>query len=265
MTNLIYRLMIIDIWRPIFKGSGKNRKTLYYEITDIDDVLKTRKTGYVVRYLCDYCNSNIIKTTTSSSLFRKEYQYNTIESQTCRSCRTKICEYETKKTQIPFLVVLKSFEEEGYELLTTESEYNKPNRSQIKLKCVCISGHFYECTWNNWSRGKRCGECYKTNRFNNSVNSKQGWDMYNFLVWKYTNNNYKKYYNVINPLNLNRGKLKFDYNIDHKFSISEGFKNGITPKIIASVYNLEMLTRSENLSKGSKCSIKLENLLENFY
>lgn len=54
------------------------------------------------------------------------------------------------------------------------------------------------------------------------------------------------------------------YHLDHKYSISEGFKNNVPPKVIGSIYNLEFLLSTDNVKKGTKCSITLENLYELF-
>ena len=51
-----------------------------------------------------------------------------------------------------------------------------------------------------------------------------------------------------------RGKYKTDYHLDHKYSISEGFKNNILPGIIADISNLEMLPARDNIKKGAVCS-----------
>lgn len=57
-----------------------------------------------------------------------------------------------------------------------------------------------------------------------------------------------------------RGPLS--YHIDHKYSVFEGFKNNISHEIIGHICNLEMLEYNKNTSKGEKCSITLEQLLE---
>ena len=56
-------------------------------------------------------------------------------------------------------------------------------------------------------------------------------------------------------------KSKWDYHIDHEFSISEGFKNNVNPNIISAKENLEMLKSVDNLRKCGKCSITLDELL----
>ena len=80
------------------------------------------------------------------------------------------------------------------------------------------------------------------------------------IVVTLTEQNYKKYKNIINPDNLPRGNN--DYHLDHKFSIVRGFEEGISPEIIASPENLEMLFCRENISKKDTCSITKEDLYE---
>ena len=55
-------------------------------------------------------------------------------------------------------------------------------------------------------------------------------------------------------------RKRFGYHLDHKYSITEGFKNKVPPKVIGSIYNLEFIPYNVNVSKGTKCSIKLEEL-----
>jgi hypothetical protein len=53
---------------------------------------------------------------------------------------------------------------------------------------------------------------------------------------------------------------RFGFHLDHKYSITEGFKNKVPPKVIGSIDNLEFICYTDNLSKGTKCSITLEKL-----
>lgn len=59
-----------------------------------------------------------------------------------------------------------------------------------------------------------------------------------------------------------RGKAgeKGAYNIDHKYSISEGFKNKVPPEIIGHIKNLEMIPWKKNVKKQANCSITLKEL-----
>lgn len=54
---------------------------------------------------------------------------------------------------------------------------------------------------------------------------------------------------------------KAEFHIDHKFSISEGFKQRIPLWIISNRNNLELLPKVENLRKNSKCSIGYDELI----
>ena len=57
---------------------------------------------------------------------------------------------------------------------------------------------------------------------------------------------------------------RFGFHLDHKYSITEGFKNKVPPKVIGGIDNLEFICYTDNLSKGTKCSITLEKLNELF-
>jgi hypothetical protein len=50
--------------------------------------------------------------------------------------------------------------------------------------------------------------------------------------------------------------------IDHMFSIKSGFINGISPKIIGHIENLELITNAENIKKRDNNSISHEKLIE---
>lgn len=52
------------------------------------------------------------------------------------------------------------------------------------------------------------------------------------------------------------------YQIDHKYSITHGYQNGVSPLLIGGKHNLEMITWEENISKYTKSSIELDKLFE---
>jgi hypothetical protein len=91
------------------------------------------------------------------------------------------------------------------------------------------------------------------------------YDLYRKLVYKYTRTSLRKYKKIINPNNLKRGRNENEHHLDHKFSISEGFKNGIPPCIIGSQHNLEYILSKDNLIKLNKCTISLTNLCDIYY
>lgn len=252
--------MIINIWRPKFKIKENKRIIEYYEKIDYVDFYSDKKTGYIIIYSCDECNSGRLNKTNSSSLLNSKYS--NLENQICRSCRSRVSEYEIKNTRVDFDIIEKSFLNEYYFLITDSVEYySSENSSQLKLKVVCKNEHDYYTNWNNWKRGKRCRTCYDEKRRSEAVKYKEGFDLYLYEVCKLTNYNYRKFKNKINPNNLQRGIT--DYHLDHIYSIHDGFKNNIPVYIISDVKNLRMIKYDLNLKKGKRSDISINNLLIN--
>ncbi len=49
---------------------------------------------------------------------------------------------------------------------------------------------------------------------------------------------------------------------DHMLSVSEGYKQKINPLLLAHPANCKLLRHNDNISKGFKCSINIEELKE---
>lgn len=94
-------------------------------------------------------------------------------------------------------------------------------------------------------------------RFNN-IEDKQE---YYSKVWYLTEHTYKKCKSEIDPNNL-RSPL---YHLDHKYSVIRGYYDKVDPELIASKFNLEILPRSDNSKKNSKCSLSITTLKEMYY
>jgi hypothetical protein len=88
---------------------------------------------------------------------------------------------------------------------------------------------------------------------------KTEWELYREQVLNHTYKSWTHYQNKINPQNLERGA---NFELDHKFSITEGFKQNISPEIIGHYANLELLPKFDNRSKRISCSITLEELIK---
>jgi hypothetical protein len=88
---------------------------------------------------------------------------------------------------------------------------------------------------------------------------KSDWELYREQVLNHTYKSWQHYQDKINPLRLERGG---EYELDHKFSITEGFKQGVDPAVIGHFSNLELISKSANRSKRIRCSITLEELLQ---
>ena len=112
----------------------------------------------------------------------------------------------------------------------------------------------------NKSEGVSVGLVKRTGiNYNEYLKNLPEYKKYRLLVVKLTNKqpigllkNYEK-----------RGPSGVDgaYNLDHKYSILEGFKNNIKPEFIASLNNLVFIPWRDNVVKRTKCSISKEELI----
>lgn len=87
------------------------------------------------------------------------------------------------------------------------------------------------------------------------------YQIYRKKVKRLTEVTYKVYKSIINPNNLERvtnGKNGFQ--LDHKYSIIEGFLNNVEPEVISHHCNLQMIEWSSNRAKSKRCDIDLEQL-----
>jgi hypothetical protein len=87
---------------------------------------------------------------------------------------------------------------------------------------------------------------------------KTEWEVYREKVHNHTRTSWQGYQVIINPLNLKRGS---EYELDHKFSVTEGFKQGVSPSTIGHYANLELIPKDANRSKRINCSVTLEELV----
>ena len=83
---------------------------------------------------------------------------------------------------------------------------------------------------------------------------------YFIFVRALTERNYEIFKSLINPKNLKRS-WKANH-LDHIYSISQGFKDGVDPFWIAHPCNLQMLKARENKKKNAKCGHTIEELTE---
>lgn len=86
---------------------------------------------------------------------------------------------------------------------------------------------------------------------------------YRRAVSYYTEKTYEEYKHIINPDNLERGI--HSNHIDHIFPVIEGWKNGIDPKLLSHYSNLRIVDSYENLAKGDKAGISIDDFLKSIY
>lgn len=113
----------------------------------------------------------------------------------------------------------------------------------------------------NW-RKKKSSNIIKSKVKNGSAIDpayKDAWKLYEDAVDRITRESWIYHRQIINPAGLPRGTM---FELDHKFSKSEGFKNNIPPEIIGHPANLEMIDRSKNRKKYSMSSITIKELYQ---
>ena len=102
---------------------------------------------------------------------------------------------------------------------------------------------------------------------------------YDYSIFLSKQPEFKKYYNEVRNItakNLRKYKHLFDnldnigrcgekgkFQVDHIYSIKNGFINNITPHLIGHPSNLRVITWEENLKKSNNCEITLDELINN--
>ena len=150
---------------------------------------------------------------------------------------------------------------------TCLKEYGVENVFQsksIKEKIKKIKKEIYnDENYNNKEKGK---QTKIENGYWISNEQKIEFQKYRNQVDKYTDKTLKKEGKIFlnESWEEKRGKGKDKYNIDHKFSVIQGFLQNISPEIMGSKYNLQLISENENHSKYTRCSISKEELLKSY-
>jgi len=188
----------------------------------------------------------------------KNHIYKTSWANFKKGSRCRICDNGGKKTIEEISIFVNEF---GYKCLSKVYVGSKS-----KIIFMCNKNHVYKMTWSCILSGQRCPKCAIENKSgensyqwkNYTEEDRKNIKFYRDEVMKLSKINYKKYYHIINPNNLKRGRNKF--HLDHIYSIIDGFNNSVPPKIIASPINLRMLTENKNVVKNGNSHMSLEQL-----
>lgn len=85
-------------------------------------------------------------------------------------------------------------------------------------------------------------------------------EKYYLDVLKYTRQTFNKYYDLLCITYVR----SIDYHLDHIYSIYDGYKNRIDPKIIGSIHNLQIIPADINIKKNKKSWQTLEELINKY-
>jgi len=237
-------------------SSGGRCRMCYHNKKDRYDLVKLEfeKEGYTLLSE-DYINSNSklkFKCLNNHNHTIKWKHWNA--GHRCRKCYKLSYEYVKSK-----------FEEEDYILIS-----KKYINSLSKLDYVCPIGHIWNISYSSFKSGQRCKICDRIRRQGSGSPTWKDYSKkelrkiknYRNRVQFLTNINFKKYYTLINPKNLQRGK---DYHLDHIFSVTDGLKYSIPVEIISSTINLRLINSKENITKSGRSDMSLEDLYYLYY
>lgn len=291
--------MIINVWRPV----SKNKIIIRYDICENDEIYKKGSTGLKVIYKCDGIDCKFPNNTHSITRCHLNINrsINMCENlQICRSCQTsgnknpkygdnrtwyqvmgrerseemknryrdkfigiknpsKSIDVKNKKNQIVinFENISEFVSKSGYTLndISGDNKY-------ADLSLRCDKGHDFTMKYLNFKIGHRCVYCYHES-MRIPLDDIQNFKKYSKFVRYRSRSTFLKNRILIDPSGL---KLKDSnkYHIDHIYSVADGFRNNVDPKIISSMVNLRVVTSNDNLKKGGKSDIKLEDLLEKY-
>jgi len=133
-----------------------------------------------------------------------------------------------------------------------------PTKSQLHERLRCIKNKFKNINSFFYCSQECKDNCEEFNRKVNPLELKK-FKRYSSLVYKYTYQSVKKY----NIKNIDLRGRKFGFDLDHKYSIYNGFLNQIDAKIIGHYLNLHIISSTENRKKRTNCSVTIDTLLEN--
>lgn len=293
--------MIIGVYKPV----KKDKKVIGYTILNLFDLYNKGSQRYKVSYKCDDfgCKTpNKIYSITREHLNEKRSKTVNDKIQICRVCQTtgknnprfgdnrtwnEIFNKETsdrlrknlsdrsigdknpskkdnvkeKKSQIiiNYENVNKYLNKFNFRLNSIEGD-NKFS----KLSITCNNNHIFNIQWASVkTRQNMCRYCYYDS-IRIPFDEIELFETYSKTVRSLTRFTFNKNKNIIDPDGLKELDSK-NYHIDHIYSISDGFLNNIEPKVIASVNNLRVINKTENLKKGKKSNLTIEKLMDMYY
>ena len=147
-------------------------------------------------------------------------------------------------------------------LLNEEGIINVWQREKVKQKSKQTKKERYKNE--NYNNREKATKTFENTGYWNIERHLDKYDMYRYNVWQITYESIKKYWQKDWKGDNKNKNYKNKLTIDHKYSVSNGFRDKISPEIIGSIINLEILTRSKNSSKGPKCSISLNKLINDY-
>ena len=295
--------MIISVWKPVRKSIDKKSIITQYDLIDDNSNIEKFPMAYKVVWKCD-CKTckypNKFHGIDKGHLNEKRSKTVNLKTQICRSCQvsgdknpkfgdkrtfeeqhgikkanllkeqmskrfsgdnnpSKRDDVKIKKGQIiiNFDNVSKLLTKENYILINIEG-FN--DETTIIYKCP--NNHQTNTIYKYWRNGSRCKYCYYES-IKIPYEQSESFEKYNKNVRNLSSSSFRFNRSFIDPSGLKEINSR-KYHVDHIYSVIDGFLNNIDPKIISSPINLRVISQQENLLKGSKSDILLEDLLKKY-
>lgn len=180
----------------------------------------------------------------------------------CKQCGREVAKQKNSYTAEVF--IKKAKEKFSYDF--SKVRYTNSN---TKVEIVCQKhGSFFQRPA-DLLMGHGCQECaYETRTAtkikNGSIidpNLKPEFASYTCEVWKHTRTSYRKFRDLIKHSERERSR---DWHLDHIFSIYDGFRSNVDPKVIGHYSNLQLISRNENITKNTQSWKSLDQLVEDY-
>ena len=295
--------MIINVWRPKTKFVNNKQEAILYSLCEYDEIYKSGSSGLKVIWKCDGINCKFPNKTHSImrhhlNINRSKNMYEYL--QICKSCQTsgdKNPKYGDSRTWDQVMGIEKSKKMKNIyrdrftgNANPSKKEDVKKSKNQIivsfntvskiadkyrfrlnniigdnkyaKLQLTCHNNHNFDMIYHSLRRGHGCKYCFYES-IKIDIKDIEKFEKYSKSIRYLTRSVFRRYVNLIDPNNLKSVDSK-KYHIDHIYSVFDGFKNNIDPKIISSHINLIVIKKSENLSKGKKSEMTKEELFERY-
>jgi hypothetical protein len=229
----------------IYFGKRKWHLKTYHK-TEYDRIInftKTLKCCSFTEQLYCYCNN--ITNKPKCQVCKNIVSYNSRNAEYHRYCSQK-CSLKDSKNLIGVdnASQLKSVKQKKKQ--NAIQKYGVDNVSKLKSVKQKISVNAIE-RWKKY---------YQTRNFSQTMPLKQ----YRHRVSQYSNTQYNRYKHIIDPEN----KRSKDWHLDHIYSVSQGYINGVPIDVIGDISNLRLVTGADNIKKGLKCDKTLESLYKDF-
>lgn len=237
------------------------------KVSEILRIIANDPTGYHVdlkhqhREFYDYVRSCYFGSRLAECLYRYCYP-GVYRCYTCGSFDVGFLEFTTgyRKYCSRYCTSHSEAQQVGAELYRNDPVRIQAQLAKSKQTCLQRYGEeYYSSTDEGKNENRRINTEYYRKLYPMEINGRDR-KQYTAAVRHLTNIIYDEYKDIIDPNNLR----SMDWVLDHVYSIYDGFVNEVPLDVICHWTNLELISKSDNSSKGPKSNKTLEELYEGY-